>query len=106
MAVSEIKLRVANRLKTLDAAVLSKDMKNQYSEFVKLTEVKEIVEEVTVPLLEAMQTRETEAMRINKTVDLLAIEMKKVKNEARQASTLRNNITNINKNTQKIEQQY
>ena len=106
MAVSEIKLRVANRLKTLDAAVLSKDMKNQYSEFVKLTEVKEIVEEVTVPLLEAMQTRETEAIRINKTVDLLAIEMKKVKNEARQASTLRNNITNINKNTQKIEQQY
>jgi len=106
LAVSEIKLRVANRLKTLDAAVLSKDMKNQYSEFVKLTEVKEIVEEVTVPLLEAMQTRETEAIRINKTVDLLAIEMKKVKNEARQASTLRNNITNINKNTQKIEQQY
>ena len=81
-------------------------MKNQYNDFVKLTDVKQIVQDVTLPLLEAMHLRESEAMKATSTINILSQEIKKIRTETRQAMLLRGNILSINKHTNKIDQQY
>ena len=54
-------------------------MKNKYADFVKISDVREMVQEVTYPLLEAMQARESEALKAARQIDQIFTEMKKVK---------------------------
>ena len=55
----------------------------KYSEFVRLTDVKGIVEEVTMPLLQSMRARETEAAEMKTKVAVMQDEMKKCRHDAR-----------------------
>ena len=52
-------------------------MKQRYADFVKLTDVHNIVEGLTVPLFTAMRAREDEAISMKNQVAILNSEMKK-----------------------------
>ena len=58
-------------------------MKNQYREFVKLTDVKEIMQDVCLPLLEAMRLRETDAIRASREINAMSKEMKQIRTDTR-----------------------
>lgn len=45
-------------------ATISRNMTKKYSEFVRLTDVKEIIVDIVQPLLQANKTREDEALTL------------------------------------------
>ena len=58
-------------------ATHSRNMATKYSEFVKLTDVHSIVQEMTFPLLQGLKVREEDAMRLSNQVATISIDMKK-----------------------------
>ena len=81
-------------------------MLSKYQEFVKLTEVKEIVESITLPLLTQMQTREQEAINMKNTVAILSQDMKKQMAQTKQALLLKQNVQENNKNLKQMQERF
>ena len=72
-------------------------MTKNFGEFVKLTEVHQIVEDVYLPLLEAVQVREEELSQMRTTVNVLSNEMKQQKADVRQALLMKNKVNDKQK---------
>ena len=81
-------------------------MTKNFGEFVKLTEVHQIVEDVYLPLLEAVQVREEELSQMRAAVNLLSNEMKQQKADVRQALLMKNKVNDIDKLCKGINEKY
>ena len=55
----------------------SRNMNSRYGEFVKMSDVRDIVEDMILPMITAMKKREEEALSMSNTVGILKEEMKK-----------------------------
>ena len=55
----------------------SRNMNSRYGEFVKISEVRDIVEDMILPMISALKKREEEALSMSNSVAILKEEMKK-----------------------------
>lgn len=58
---------------------MSRNVATAYGDFVKVTDVKNIVQDMTLPLLQAMKARETEAIRTANCINLIFKDIKDMK---------------------------
>jgi hypothetical protein len=61
----------------------SKNMTTKHADFVKMTDIRNIVEEMTLPLLSQMQIREEEAINMKNRVLIISDEIKTARAETR-----------------------
>ena len=77
-------------------------MTSTAKEFIKLTEVKEIVQDMVIPLLNAMKLREQEAIDFKNQVVIIKDDLKKQRADVRQALLLRNTVNEHHKSLKSI----
>ena len=72
-------------------------MNKAFGEFVKLTDVKEIVNEITMPMITQIRAKEHDVTQLFNAVALLKSELKKQAADTRSALLLKNTIFDNNK---------
>ena len=82
------------------------NMQPTHKEYVKFTDVKSLVEEITQPILNDMKKREDEAIKATTLINFLNLELKRVKVDARQGVLLKGNMVSVNQKVNKIDVQY
>ena len=55
----------------------SRDINSRYGEFVKISDVRDIVQDMILPMISALKKREEEALSMSNSVAILKDEMKK-----------------------------
>ena len=78
-------------------AAQTKAMNKTFGEFVKLTDVKEIVNEITMPMITQIRAKEHDVTQLFNAVALLKSELKKQAADTRSALLLKNTIFDNNK---------
>ena len=102
IAQAKRRMTVAPSTSDNPGSVQSRSMTNTAKEFVKLTEVKEIVQDMVVPLLNQMKIREQEAIDFKNHVVIIKDEQKKQRADVRQALLLRNTVNEHHKSLKSI----
>ena len=81
-------------------------MSTKYADFVKLTDVTNIVQEMCLPLLTQMKQREEDAINMKNTVTILNMEMKKQRADTRQALLLKSTVIENTKLLKRQEEKH
>ena len=76
-------------------SVFSKNMQSQFGEFVRVKDVRQIVEDVTMPILHAMELREAEAIKAANQINQLTDEVKRMQSDTRQVQLIRGNVNSL-----------
>lgn len=85
-------------------ATQSRNLGSKYNDFVKLTDVQNIVQDMIFPMLNAMKTREADALALRNTVTNLATEVKKNRADVRQALLMKTITTENQRNGKKMKE--
>ena len=85
-------------------ATHSRNLGSKYNDFVKLTDVQNIVQDMIFPMLNAMKTREADALSLKNTVTNLASEVKKNRADMRQALLMKTITTENQRNGKKMKE--
>ena len=91
------------RVKDTTEQLFSRKMQHNFGEFVKLTEVKDIVNEITLPLLTNMQRREAEAIHAKNCINNIWKEVQDMQTTTKQALLMRGTVAKINKHVEKVD---
>ena len=73
-------------------AAQTRAMNKTFGDFVKLTDVKEIVNEITMPMISQLRAKEHDVVQLFNAVALLKSELKKQASDTRSALLLKNNV--------------
>lgn len=70
-----------------------------------MSEVKETVNEIVFPLLEAMKSREDEAIRATNCINTMFKEIKEMQTIARSSLMMKGNVQKVNKHIEKVDKE-
>ena len=83
----------------------SKSLETRYGEFIKMSELKDVINEVCFPLLEAMRVREEESIRANNCINQIFKDIKEMQSTTRSAVAFKNQLNKVNRHVEKIDQE-
>lgn len=78
-------------------------MEKNYGDFVKFTEVKSIVEEIVMPIITSLRSKEQESIRTTNCINVIFKDMKEMQTITRSALLLRGNLQKVNKHVEKVD---
>ena len=78
-------------------------MENTYGEFVKMTDLKDCVNEICLPLLESIRVREEEHINTRNCINVIFNDLKSMQQISRQAILLKGNVHKVNKHLERLD---
>ena len=79
-------------------------MGTKYGEFIRMTDVQTICQEMIFPIMNSVKARETDAMMLKNQVAILNNEMKQARIDVRQAMLMKNLVQDTARATKKNEE--